>query len=195
MQTDYRGSTQNPFTIFMLGILSGWMLSAFMRSVKRHHHSPSTSGQVAGSAKSIRGPINFPGTMFDTFTTMSTDAANLFAPAQTPSEAIHDQYLAAYNALNDSLMAVARKKQTDATTDYSTLINHLLDQMIALSEDVFQKVLAMPDVKAAIVEITRRTSTLKSAAAEMPKTTEILTQGNKVVTAATSVASFATGLG
>jgi hypothetical protein len=195
MKTAYQGSTQNSLTPFLFGMLGGWMLSAFMRSVKRHHHFRGTPAVAIGTPKFARGPINFRDSIADTFTTMSADAANLVVPMRTPLEVVHDQYLVAYNALNDSLMAVARKAQTDATTDYSKLIQAILGQMIALSEDVFQKVLAMPEVKAAISEITKRTVALKAVAAEMTRTTEILVQGNKVLSAATSVANFANGSG
>lgn len=168
----------------LLGMLGGWTLSALMRAsgTPRHHGAVGTRQ-------------SFSGTLEAALSTMRADVAAAFSMAASPVEVLHQQYLTAYGALTSSLRIVIEHEQVDAGTDYSKIKLGLIDQRIGLSESVFNKVLAMPDVKAAVAEISRRTGMLKTEADVMPHTTAVLAQGNKVVKAAASVASFANGLG
>jgi hypothetical protein len=107
---------------------------------------------------------------------------------------VHSQFLISNRALNASQQAVAAKYQQEPDR-YADILLSLIAQQRDLSEEVFNKVLSMDGVQKAIRTLTTRTAALKKVADEMPQTTNVITQGTKVLGAAKKVADFANGLG
>jgi hypothetical protein len=108
---------------------------------------------------------------------------------------VHSQFLSANSSLNKSQQTVAEKLQASQDNQLTNLLLALLAEQRSLAEDTFNKVLSMPQVDKAIATLTSRTSALKRVADQMPTTTKIIQQGNKVVAAAKQISAFANNLG
>ena len=175
----------HPALVFGLGLIGGWMISAMMRAAAPHRYQQAMRTATPNLSRVVSG----------TWSTMSGDVSSLLSLKLSPVDQVHQDYLDSYASLTSSLSVVIGKMQHDADPALSTLKLSLLDQRIALSESVFNQVLAMPDVAAAVGEVSARTKTLNAEAALMPHTKDVIGQGNTVVAAAVKVVNFANGFG
>ncbi len=190
MTVYYRQPGISMLPTFVLGMLAGWAFSAALRTAPRARARSEASPSLAPSRRA-------PGQHMLTATLgkMRSDISVFAFGAEDHGAVVHQQFLFASSALNAATFEAAKRQQAEREKDYSGLIMALATKTAELSEDVFNKVLNMPDVALAVSEISRRTSDLKARADEMPTVTDALKQGNKVVGAAKRVADFANGQG
>ena len=135
--------------VFSLGLIGGWMISAMVRAAAPHRHKREVK----------TGTLNWSRVVSNTWSTMSGDVATLFTLKLSPVDQVHQDYLSSYASLTSSLAVVIGKMQHDPDPALSALKLDLLDQRIALSESVFNQVLAMPEVTAAVERLTAASRT------------------------------------